>query len=273
MFGKHLHTRHAASAVFALALVVALCGLCSCASSAAKNEDLPQLTIGSNNFPPYTYKDTNGEPTGIDVEIATEACHRIGYEPSFVWINWSQRNELLENGTVDCLWGGYPMKGDDDYAWVGPYAACQQVVAVPEDSSIYTLDDLAGKSVAVRISSDAENIFTSSRGKNIPNLKSLVCLRNADDLPVALYNEYVDACAGYAASLIVLFQNSEYSYRFLDENLDSAQLGIAFSQNSDPSLRAALEQAIADVWQDGTMKKILESYGRDATQAFEGIKR
>ena len=33
---------------------------------------LPEIVIGSDNYPPYNYVDTDGNATGIDVELATE---------------------------------------------------------------------------------------------------------------------------------------------------------------------------------------------------------
>ena len=32
---------------------------------------LPQIVVGSDNYPPYNFEDANGRPAGIDVELAT----------------------------------------------------------------------------------------------------------------------------------------------------------------------------------------------------------
>lgn len=38
---------------------------------------------------------------------------------------------MMENGTVDCIWGSFLMNGrEDDYTWAGPYLNSRQVVAV-----------------------------------------------------------------------------------------------------------------------------------------------
>ena len=42
---------------------------------------LPEIVIGSDNYPPYNYVDTDGNATGIDVELAAEAFKkRMGYK-------------------------------------------------------------------------------------------------------------------------------------------------------------------------------------------------
>ena len=39
----------------------------------------PVVTLGSDSYPPYNYLNEDGIPTGIDVELATEAFRRMGY--------------------------------------------------------------------------------------------------------------------------------------------------------------------------------------------------
>lgn len=49
------------------------------------------------------------------------------------------------------IMGCFSMKGRlDDYKWAGPYMVSNQVVAVNENSDIYTLSDLEGKTLAVQ---------------------------------------------------------------------------------------------------------------------------
>ena len=42
--------------------------------------DRPELTVGGDNYPPFIYLNNDSTPTGIDVDIATEAFARMGYE-------------------------------------------------------------------------------------------------------------------------------------------------------------------------------------------------
>lgn len=41
----------------------------------------PQLIIGSDIYRPFFFQDDNGRYVGIDVELAREACRRLGYSP------------------------------------------------------------------------------------------------------------------------------------------------------------------------------------------------
>lgn len=231
-------------------------------------EKLPQLVIGSDEYRPYNYTDEDGEPAGIDVELAREACTRMGYEPVFRHIEWNLRDEYLAEGEVDCLWSCYPMNEEEEYEWVGPYMYSRQVVAVRKDSPIYTLSDLEGKSVAVRVGSQAEDLFLKKTKNNTLQVKNVYSLNDVDEIVTALRNDYVDACAGYGATVTVLLNNAEVPYRLLEEDLSRAALGIAFPKNSDPGLRTQLEKTLEEMRQDGTMGHILEGYGLNVKKAL-----
>ena len=69
---------------------------------------MPVIVVGSDNYPPFNYMGTDGAPTGIDVELATEAFRRLGYRAKFVTIDWEKKKELVENDTIDCIWGSFP---------------------------------------------------------------------------------------------------------------------------------------------------------------------
>ena len=134
-----------------LAASAAVGSLTSCGGTDAKESGLPQIIVGSDTYPPYIYLNNDGVPAGIDVEIATEAFRRMGYAARFESIDWEQKTNLVESGTIDCIWGCFSMDGREQlYRWVGPYMVSRQVVAVNADSSIETLADLAGKTMMVQ---------------------------------------------------------------------------------------------------------------------------
>ena len=72
---------------YAAAFLSATLLLCLCACTGGKNESetaqKEKLVIGSDIYAPYFYIDDNGDFTGIDVEIAHEACGRMNIQPVF----------------------------------------------------------------------------------------------------------------------------------------------------------------------------------------------
>lgn len=84
----------------------------------------------------------------------------------FVTIDWEKKKELVENGTIDCIWGSFSMDGrEEEYQWAGPYLYSRQVVAVRSDSDIRTLQDLTGKVVVVQSTTKPEELFLNAEQK------------------------------------------------------------------------------------------------------------
>lgn len=81
----------------AVVCCVSLSG-CGAAEKTAQQTDLPAIIIGSDNYPPYNYENVDGKPTGIDVDLATEAFRRMGYQAVFTYIDWEEKKELVDSG-------------------------------------------------------------------------------------------------------------------------------------------------------------------------------
>lgn len=84
--------KHFKTLVLLILTVLLVAGvLCGCAVQTGEQpgiSSLPHITIGSDIYPPFVYLDNNGDPTGIDVEIAVEAFRRMGYQAVFTTIDW-----------------------------------------------------------------------------------------------------------------------------------------------------------------------------------------
>ena len=141
-----------------------------------KSEMLPIITIGTDQFEPYNYLDSKGNNVGVDVELATEAFKRLGYEPHFCVISWEDKEQLLSDETIDCIWACYTMTGrEDKYQWAGPYLYSRQMIVVRSDNDIWKFDDLEGKRIAVQATTKAEDLFLHRIESNLPTVSQVNC--------------------------------------------------------------------------------------------------
>ncbi|MGI6178169.1 MAG: transporter substrate-binding domain-containing protein [Eubacterium sp.] len=124
-----------------------------------------QFVVGFDaEYPPYGYKDENGEYTGFDLELAQAVCDIYGWELVKQPIDWDAKDMELNSGAIDCIWNGFTITGrEDDYTWTDPYVDNSIVVLVPYDSDIQTLDDLAGKNVVTQADSSALTALQEDR--------------------------------------------------------------------------------------------------------------
>ena len=268
---KHLISRRAfLNGCTLLAASTALGGLTACGGTDAKNRDLPQILIGSDTYPPYIYLNNDGTPAGIDVEIATEAFRRMGYAARFEVIDWEQKTALVESGAIDCIWGCFSMQGRETlYQWAGPYMVSRQVVAVNADSSIQSLSDLAGKTVMVQSTSKPEGIFLSGSDPRIPQTVEVFSIEDRSVQYAMLACGYVDAIAAHETAILQYMKDNNAVFRILEEPLLVTGLGVAFAKNDSRGLDHQLNDAFAQMREDGTLERIVGKYLEHASQYLE----
>lgn len=239
-------------------------------NTADKSEKLQEIIVGSDDYPPFNYADANGQPTGIDVDLAAEAFQRIGYQAVFTRINWEDKKELVENGEIDCIWGSFTIDGrEDEYKWAGPYMVSRQVVAVEKDSDIYTLGDLKGKRVAVQSTTKPEELFVSHSDSRIPPLGEVFSMQNRELIYPFLSKGYVDAVAAHETAILQYMKDYDLEYRILEEPLLTVGLGVAFAKNDDRGIEKELTETFREMRADGSAAKIIGKYLDDADRYLE----
>lgn len=249
--------------------------LCGCRDNqydvnANEGVQLKEIIIGSDIQPPFNYVDSDGNPTGIDVELATEAFRRMGYKAVFVNINWDDKQELLSSHTIDCIWGSFSMNGrEDKYRWAGPYMKSRIVIAVNKDSDIYTTEDLLDKTVAVQAASKPEEMFLNMADSRMPRIRSLLSMKNRELTYPMLSKGYADALAVNEVIINQYMKDYNMQFRILDEALDTVGLGVAFDKNDKRDIDRRLTDILINMRDDGTEKEILEKYVGDTDKYLE----
>lgn len=230
-----------------------------------------RIVIGSDRFEPYIFQDDNGEFTGVDVELATEALHRMGYEPEFKQIVWEDKKNLLAEGDVDCLWGCFSMNGrENEYQWAGPYLYSSQSVVVRKSSDIQKISDLSGKVVALQETGKAEEYLLYPQNENVSDVEKVYAFSNMEEVYSALRKNYVEAICGHESALNSFVSTATDEYRMLDESLFSSKLGVAFGKEYDETFVEQLTDTLNKMLEDGTTKKIVEKYGLNPQKALAG---
>ena len=176
--------------ILVLALVIGLGGMAI--HSRKKSTDKQQFIVGFDaEFPPYGYRDDNGEYVGFDLDLAAEVCKRNGWELVKRPIAWNSKDSELDTGAISCIWNGFTMNGREDlYTWSTPYVDNSQVVIVKKDSGISKLSDLAGKRVIVQADSSALAALEGedATDENKALRKSLKSLEQVEDYNSAFMN-------------------------------------------------------------------------------------
>lgn len=244
-------------------------GIFTACSSSKNTDNSGKFTVGFDaEFPPYGYKDDNGEYVGFDLDLAQAVCDKNGWTLVKQPIDWDSKDMELNSGTIDCIWNGFTMTGrEKDYTWSSAYIDNSQVVIVKSDAQINNLSDLAGKVVAVQSDSSALAAFTGEDASesNIQLAKSFSSLQQVGDYNSAFMNlesGSVDAiCMDIGVAGYELKARGN-SFRMLSEHVSSEEYGIGFKKGNT-KLRDQVQETLNEMLADGTFMDIAKKWNVD----------
>lgn len=252
-------------------VLLLICLLLCFAAPCGAEEEMPELRIGVTIYAPFYYRDASGQFTGIDEEMAREACARLNLRPTFIVLELGKRFSALESGEVDCLWDALSMNGrEDEFQWAGPFLHSWRVVIVRAESDIQTLGDLRGKRVGVQAQSTTEELFMQPGSAGLPRVGQISAFDTVGEAFTALRKGYVDAIAGYENALQIYTGDAPDEYRELDMGVQSEPLGVAFLKEADLELVERLDCVLQEMSDDGTTARIIEKFGATVSDEFHG---
>ena len=227
--------------------------------------DSKTLTVGFDaEYPPFGYKDNNGDYVGFDLDLAQEVCDNLGWELVKKPINWDSKDMELNSGSIDCIWNGFTINGrEDDYTWSDPYLNNEQVMVVAADSKIEKLDDLAGKNVVVQAASAALDLLQSEEEGGQKELADTFGALNE----FADYNTaFTELQAGALDALAIDIGVAKYQiksrgdgYKIVDETLNTEQYAVAFKKGNQ-ELCDKINADLQKLTDDGTVAELAEKY-------------
>ena len=260
----------------AMVFTMAGCGSSKDADTSAKKETKTEDSKDKENsdkqfivgfdaeYPPYVYKDDNGEYVGFDLDLAQEVCARNGWELVKQPIDWDSKDMELNSGSIDCIWNGFTMTGrEDDYTWSKPYVDNSIVVVVKEGSGIEKKEDLAGKVVAVQADSSGLAALTDEED-NEENLKLAASF--SDLQQVADYNTaFMNLEAGAVDAIVVDIGVADYQlesrtgFVMLDDKIRTEQYAVGFKLGNE-ELRDQVQSTLDEMVKDGTFDDIAKKW-------------
>lgn len=244
-----------------IAAVLVFTGVINTNGNTGPNDNV--LVVGfDSEFPPYGYKDDNGEYVGFDLDLAQEVCNRNNWTLVKQPIDWDAKDSELSSGTIDCIWNGFTINGrEDKYLWSKPYIDNKQVIVTKSNSGINSLSDLKGKQVETQKDSSALSALEGDQKPLADTFKQLV--------QIADYNTaFLDLDAGTCDAVAMDIGVAQYQvnsksnpsdYKILDEEISSEQYGIGFKKGNE-QLRDKIQQTLDEMEADGTIAKIASKY-------------
>lgn len=220
------------------------------------------FVVGYSEFPPFGYKDGNGDLTGFDIDLAREVAKRNNWTfKAQPIIDWESKEVELNSNEINCIWSEFSIDGrENEYSWSDPYFNNSQVFVVKSDSGIDSIDDLKGKVVEVESESSAFNAVENNR-----TLKdSFGDIHQAEDYDTAFMDLESGACDavivdGPSAKYRITEKFADEGFKTLDEPVAYDKYGIAFEKGND-GLKNQVQKTLDEMYKDGTVDRIAQKY-------------
>lgn len=227
--------------------------------------DKGMLVVGVTDFEPLDYKQGE-EWVGFDAEMAQLFGESLGVSVEFQEIEWAQKETLLKEGEIDCVWNGMTLSSESqqEMSCSSAYLNNAQVVVVPSKNALkmQTEDDCMHLLFAVESGSAGEE-----------ELKKRSYRYTAVESQMAALESVVSGKADAAVIDLILAcslvdKGNKYADLTYTVSLNKEEYGIGFRKESD--LAEKVNAFLEDSYGEGEMKEIAEKYGIEG--ALTGVK-
>lgn len=275
------------SKILVIALVVAtLAGACVAFAACDKNDNDGQLIVATNcEFEPFEYLDDNGNPTGIDIDIAYALGEKLGLEVVIRDMAFDSVVASASSGVCDIAMAGLTVTGErlEAVNFTQTYFSSSQVVIAPAGDPILDITYEQGanddETEANRLAAVTQ-IEAMLNGKRVGTQNGTTGYAyvsgDSDD-----YEGVAGATAvGYASGAMAVeaMLAGTVDYVIIDavpaSRLVAANSGTAVSDvvltgedyaygiaKNNTELLESVNQALNELIADGTIEEIFQKYG------------
>lgn len=212
-------------------------------------------------YPPFSYIDEKGNPTGFDVESMKWIAENQGFEVEFQQVAWDGIIPALQAEKIDIIYSGMTITDEraEKVAFSNPYWTVNQDVMAVVDSEI-TLDDVLagwatiGTQRGCTAATWAEENLIETGLMPVENLKlydnTPLAVNDLENgrIDVVMYDDLVlkDIVEGKAVKKIGFVETKE-------------QFGIAIRQ-ADTELLEQINAGLANLQADPYWEELIETY-------------
>ncbi len=255
-------TKKLLAAALALTMIFALAACSGGGKSSLKTVEAGKLHMSTNaQFPPYEMVTDDGKFEGIDVEVAEAIAKKLGLELVVDDMGFDAALLAAQNGQSDIVMAGVTVtetrKEVLDFS--DSYATGVQVVIVKEDSAIQSIDDLANADKIGCQKATTGYIYASDTPDNGGYGEDHVTAYETGALAVqALLSDQIDAVI-IDNEPAKAFVAANPGLKILDTEWLTEDYAIGLKKGNTELLNA-INQAMAELKQDGTFQAIVDKY-------------
>ncbi|WP_318505746.1 transporter substrate-binding domain-containing protein [Bacillus sp. T3] len=248
------------SLLLILSLFIAACGGKEEKATDTKEETAKVYKVGVDvTYPPFEFKDGN-EYKGIDIDLINAIAKNQGFKIELSPMDFGGIIPAMQANQLDVAIAGMSITDERkkivDFS--EPYFDAGLTVIVKKDNTeIKSVDDLKGKTVAVKKGTTGAKYATDNATKldikvvqfnDSPAMFQEVSNGNAD----ALIEDY--PVISYAIA------QQDLGLKIVGDRLNGDQYGIAVLKGKNADLLEKINKGLAELKEDGTYDEIVKTY-------------
>ncbi|KEQ18636.1 amino acid ABC transporter substrate-binding protein [Endozoicomonas numazuensis] len=250
-----------------LAASVILAGCSDDKPAQAQNDEVNTSVVKvgmSGTYYPFTFME-QGELKGFEIDLWNEIGNRLNKDIEFVTAPFSGLFGMLEAGQLNTISNQITLTEAraERYAFSEPYVYDGAQIAVHQDNNdIKSVDDLAGKKVAVNLGSNFEAILRQHDPEKTINV---VTYDTGIEQDVVLKRS--DAFVMDRVSVMALIEKSELPLKLAGKPIEILKNAMPFiNDETGRALRDQVNSALDAMREDGTLATISSKwFGDDIT--------
>ena len=232
---------------------------------AGGKKDAGTLVCGVTEFEPMNFRDSRGNWTGFDTDLALLVGQKLNLKVGFQEIDWASKYQELEAGTINCIWNGFTANASEsdgtrrsnlvDFSF--SYLRNQQCVVIKAERAgeFRTEANLAGKTFAAESGSAGESYAKEAVGSNGKVIGT-----------TAQINTFIEVKSGAVDGAVVdillaqrMAGSGDYSDLVIANiTLDYEVYAVGFKKGSD--LRQKVNTALKELYDEGKMMELAKKY-------------
>lgn len=223
----------------------------------ATEEPVKKFIVGTDAaYAPFESVNESGEIVGLDIDFVKALAEAGGFEVEFRNTGWDPLFEAVKNGEVD--FGVSAITITDDrkktFDFTDPYFVANQLILVPENSTVTKFEDLKDKNVGVQNGTTGHEVVKGLLGETSTQIKAF------ESTPLAIQDMLiggVDAVvADNAVVLEFIKQNPDAKLKSIEDDTFEKEYYGLMVKKGNTELLNTLNDALKKLKESGKLKEI-----------------
>ena len=257
-------TKRSVAVVSAAAMMMVgmtACGSQNDSAPSTGDNDKVYSIVADNAFAPFDYMDAaTAEYTGIDVDLLAAIAEDQGFAYNLDNCGWDSALSRLGANQADGMIAGMTITPErqESYDFSTPYFEDGQIMIVKGDSSIASIEDLQGKTVAAKTGTMSEKYAMSVADEY--GFK-VVSYKDSPTVYTAVING--NDAAGFEDFSVINYQIAaqDLDLKTVGEKVNVGQYGFAVKKGANAELIEKFNAGLANIQENGVYDEIMAKYG------------